>query len=394
MEKVKKVPKYRRHKPSGQAVVTIGGKDQYLGKYGSAESKQKYDRLLAEWLSSGRTAIAQGGEDGDVLTVVELIRSFWRHVRSYYRKNGKPTSEQGEFKRALAVVKRLYGNVPVTEFGPVALKAVRERMAARGWCRYTVNRRIQRVRRMFRWGVAEELVPANVLHALQAVEDLKFGRTEVKEAKPVRPVDDEVVNATLKHVPPTVGDMIRFQRATGCRPGEVCVLRPMDLDRAGDVWLYRPSEHKLEHHGRERVVPIGPTAQRILTPYMDRDETAYCFSPAESEKLRRIDQRRRRKSKVQPSQQGDRRRKRRPKKHPGEKYTAITYRRAIHRACEKAGVEKWAPNRLRHTAATAIRQKFGLEAAQVALGHKTADVTQIYAERDLARAVEVAREMG
>jgi integrase len=49
---------------------------------------------------------------------------------------------------------------------------------------------------------------------------------------------------------------------------------------------------------------------------------------------------------------------------------------------------------LRHTAATEIQSKFGLEAAQVVLGHSTADVTQIYAERDLAKAMEVAQQIG
>jgi integrase len=55
---------------------------------------------------------------------------------------------------------------------------------------------------------------------------------------------------------------------------------------------------------------------------------------------------------------------------------------------------RWSPNRLRHTAGTQIRKRYGLEAAQVALGHKMADVTQIYAERDLALAAKVMREVG
>ena len=55
---------------------------------------------------------------------------------------------------------------------------------------------------------------------------------------------------------------------------------------------------------------------------------------------------------------------------------------------------RWSPNQLRHAAATTIRAKYGLEAAQMVLGHAKADVTQIYAERDLARAVEVMREIG
>jgi site-specific recombinase XerC len=54
----------------------------------------------------------------------------------------------------------------------------------------------------------------------------------------------------------------------------------------------------------------------------------------------------------------------------------------------------WSPNQLRHSAATEIRSRFGLEAAQVILGHSRADVTQVYAERDLAKAKTVVREVG
>jgi site-specific recombinase XerC len=103
-------------------------------------------------------------------------------------------------------------------------------------------------------------------------------------------------------------------------------------------------------------------------------------------------------------------RKRRPKRKPGERYDTNSYRRAIHRAVDlanrqrqkdaaEAGAEpqllpRWSPNRLRHSAATAIRKLFGLEAAQVTLGHAQADVTQVYAERDLSLAVEVMRKIG
>ena len=52
------------------------------------------------------------------------------------------------------------------------------------------------------------------------------------------------------------------------------------------------------------------------------------------------------------------------------------------------------PNRLRHSAATRIRKAFVLEAAQVVAGHARADVTQVYAERDLSRAIEVMRQLG
>ena len=61
---------------------------------------------------------------------------------------------------------------------------------------------------------------------------------------------------------------------------------------------------------------------------------------------------------------------------------------------EPALLPEWTPNQLRHSAATEIRRQFGLEAVQVALGHAHANVTQIYAERDLTLAAEVMRKIG
>jgi integrase len=83
-----------------------------------------------------------------------------------------------------------------------------------------------------------------------------------------------------------------------------------------------------------------------------------------------------------------------PKRVPAERYNRRSYRLAIVRACEKAGVPEWSPLQLRHTAATAIRARYGVEAAKVILGHSKVETTQIYAERDLNRAAEIMREIG
>ncbi len=116
------------------------------------------------------------------------------------------------------------------------------------------------------------------------------------------------------------------------------------------------------------------------------------FCPAEVVQDFRVEQRARRRTKVQPSQVD--RRKRNPKTKPGARYTSATYRRAIHRACDVAAVDRWGPNRLRHSCGTEVRKRFGLEAAQTVLGHATADVTQVYAERDSALAEEIMRKIG
>jgi integrase len=242
-----------------------------------------------------------------------------------------------------------------------------------------------------------------------------------------------VVEATLPHLPPVTADMVRFQLLTGARPGEVCSLTPGAVDRSGDVWEYRVEGHKTEHHGRTRVVYIGPEAQAVLRPYLLRQSDMVCFSMAES-----LEQRRQARSeqRVTPLHYGNRRGKRNESDRPGWKRTRTpqvkfdpsSYRHAIHHACDPAfpappplarregesdqarlrrltdqqreelnqwqQAHRWHPNQLRHTRATEIRRKFGLEAAQVILGHAAADVTQVYAERDAEKAREVARLIG
>ena len=401
-----RIPSYRRHKPSGQAVVTLNGRDFYLGTWNTKASRAEYDRLTSEWLTSARCL-----PSSDLgVSVAELGLAYWRFAKRYYRKDGRPTGSIDRIRVAVRVLRETYGQTPARDFGPLALQAIQARLVAAGKSRRYVNYLAETIKRMFRWGVSQEMLPEAVYRALTTVLGLRKGRTEAREPKPVRPVADEVVDATLPHVPLVVADMVRFERLTGCRPAEVCIVRPCDVDTTGDVWVYRPESHKTEHTGRERVIAIGPKAQDVLRPYLLRAAECYCFVPAESERKRLAD---RHAQRVTPLSCGNRpgsNRKRRPKRRPGECYTTNTYRRAIHRAVELVNrkrakeaaekgekpdlLEKWGPNRLRHSAATEIRRYFGLEAAQTVLGHATADVSQIYAERDLAKALEVMRKIG
>lgn len=116
MPKLKqRVPKYRKHRASGQAVVTLSGRDYYLGPHGTRASRLEYDRLITEWLANGRCPPIS---DADILTVNEIAARFWRHAKRYYVKNGRPTSEQAEYRLSLRIACQLYGRNPVTEFTP------------------------------------------------------------------------------------------------------------------------------------------------------------------------------------------------------------------------------------------------------------------------------------
>ena len=386
----KSLPKYRKHRASGQAVVTLNSVDHYLGPHGTKASKTEYDRLVAEWLSRGRALEVRA----EAITVAELMLKFIRWAKVHYRRNGSPTGTLDNHKFAFRVLRKFYGRKLVNEFGPKSLKTLQKVLVEEGLARRTVNDRIASIKLLFKWGVSEQLVSPMVSHGLATVSGLARGRTEARETQAIQPVDNSVVDATIPHLPPAVRDMVAVQRLTGMRPSEVCLMRPADIDRSGEVWLYRPAEHKTQHHGHDRIIAIGPKGQQILLRYLVRDSRDYCFAPYDSEAKRLAA---RHELRVVPIGHGNRpgtNKKRKPKWKPGRRYTTDSYRKAIHRACEKAKVQQWSPNQLRHAAATTIRKTFGLEAAQVTLGHSNADVTQVYAERDITKAIEVAKQIG
>lgn len=438
------VPSYRRHRQSGQAIVclvdavTKRRKDRLLGPYGSAASKAEYKRLIVEWEANGRLLPDQTTD----YTIPELIQRFWAHVTTYYRhSDGSPTGEVQCFTYALRPLKYLHKMTVAKDFGPSALKTVRELMV-RGYnhpkfgpqppiCRTQINARVKRIRRMFRWAVENELVPPGVLHGLQAVQALKRGRTEARESDPVQPVARAVVEATLPHMPSIVADMVQLQLETGMRPGELVTMRACDIDMTGKVWLYRPSRHKTEHHGHARVVPIGPRGQAIVRRNLKVDTQAFLFTPADSMAEFRAMQRRKRKTKVQPSQHD--RRKARPKKAAGARYMVTSYGRAIAYACEKAFLppehllprllangkretkkawrarltdqemselkawrkeHRWHPHQLRHTRALELKREAGLDVARAVLGHRSPVITEHYATLDMVTASEAMARLG
>jgi integrase len=437
MPYVHHTPKLRRHKPSAQGVVTLSGRDHYLGQWPAGQRnapepvREVYDRLIAEWLANGRQQVAVARQPAQLM-VAELVIAFLKHAEQHYqRADGTQTNEVVEFKMSLRPLVHLYGTTSAADFGPLALKAVRQ-LLVEGYThpkygpqtalsRGVVNHRTGRIRRMFKWAVENEHVPPSVLYGLQAVRGLQRGRTEARETEPVGPADAAVVEATLPYLNRHVAAMVQLQKLTGMRPGEVCAMRARDIDMSGSVWLYQPGsdrgpmgEHKTAHLGRQRIIALGPKCKEIIKPFLTLNMTAHLFCPAIALQEMRAEMRRTRKTKVPRSQQM--RRKKQPKWTPGERYRTSAYAYCIRRACQRAdrdarakAIEKgmdqqeakgrvfvphWHPNQLRHSHATEVRRRFGLEAAQVALGHSHANVTQVYAERDLSLAVQVAREMG
>jgi integrase len=359
---IRRDPKYRHHKARNLAVVRIEGRDYYLGRFGTDESKLRYHRLLADWRAGLLVPANGNAKKSDdradtVLSVAELAAKYWEFAKQYYRKDGKLT--QPGIRIALRYLRETSGQAKAKYFGPRALKAIRERMIVADLSRRYVNDNIARIKRCFRWATEEELISGDVYQALCAVSSLASGRSNARETEPIQPVETAAVDATVVYLAGLLANMVRLQLLLACRPSEICQLRPCDVKRRREIWLYEPKRHKTQHRGCSRQITIGPRAQDLLLPYLRRDPHQHCF-------LSRL----------------------------GKAYSTDGYRLAIARACQKADIRRWTPNQLRHVKATEVRARFGLEAAQVYLGHGSANVTQIYAERDRSLAEKVAREIG
>ena len=359
--RARKVPSYCLHKASGKAVVRLDGRDVYLGKHGSPESHEKYERAIAEWrIGHNGSAVPPDrsiapNPENTVLTVNQVILAFWQHAETYYVKNGKPTRELAHFRIALKWLRRLYGRTPASEFGPLALKAIRQKgvectskQTKERLSRRYINQQIDRIKRIFKWAVSEELVPPSVYQGLSTVRGLQYGRTNARETEPVHPVDDSDVQPVLSFMTPIVAAMVRVQRIAGMRPGEVVIMRPceIDQDRYDDVWVYEPLDHKNHWRGHLRRIPLGPQAQEIIRSFLDRPEPAFLFSPRESEEWRLRHRPpyngRSRRPPVYPSElrrreAASRSSRRRKRKQPlRDHYTTSSYRRAVWYAIEKA----------------------------------------------------------
>lgn len=391
-----KIPDYCLHRPTGRAYVTFPGKPRrvaYLGEHGSDESKARYQAAISDWLAGRSPETVQ--QPARATPLREVVQRYLAHADVYYRKRGALTSHVGNIRLALAP---LDVDEPADAFDAKALKAYRERLVESGLTRGGCNRRTCIVVKAFRWAASEGLVPESTWRGLAVVETLKRDRCEAIDPDPVEPVAVKRVDAALRYMPPPVAAMVRLQLLTGMRPGEACSMRRLDLDSSRKTWIYRPESHKTEHHDRTRVVPLGPQAQAIVRPFLPLDPAEPLFSPRAWMAVSR------------------------PKavRIYADRYDKDTYAQAIGRACDKAfphpklgkvkpsrltdiqradleawrKAHRWHPNQLRHTYATELRKRYGLEATQVLLGHARADVTQIYAKRDLAAAVKIAAKVG
>ena len=398
----RQIPSLRHHKARGLAVVTLGGKDVYCGRFGSPESHREYERVVGEWLTAGRPQITASA---GALTMAELLVRYLEHAQNYYLP---PSRELEGIRPALRPLKENYGHTFAADFGPLSLRAVRDGWIRAGLGRRHINARVGKIRRLFKFAVSHELVAPSVLEALRAVEPLTFGHTKAKESEPRTAVSENLFLATLPHLSPTVRAMLELMWWTGARPSEICSMRTADIDHSGPVWLYRPRSHKNAHRGHERRIALGPKAQEVLAPWLRADGEEFLFQPSEAvaaqrqgwmkshrtaatrtraaaNKRRAADDERR--AKTGSSRPASRR-------HAGERYTPQRVANAVRRACIKHKIDRWTPYMIRHATATRLEQSLGFDTARKVLGQRSPAVTQRYVHSDGQAAALAMQQLG
>lgn len=405
------LPAIRRHSRSGNARVRIGGIEHWLGPWGSAEARLRYDELIAAWIASGRKSAeaakkpkpAPAPVEVDLptsadVTVAELARAW---IASIEQARGGSHKRASDWNGAIAAARALrsVAAMPAKDFGPRALQDVRRRLVDTPFMRKRrlpdgtetfdtiprsrryVNDTVGRIRQLFNWAVGLELIPPERAYALSRVRALPVGQGRETERR--TEVAAETVNATLPHLTDEVRALVLFIRWTGCRPSEACRLRMADVhDRDRPTWRYRPPMHKTAHRGQYRDVPIGPQARAILEAHAaGRADDEYVFDPRRS--LARI------------ATGGDIIKiRRRASSRVGTMFTAAVLRVAISRAAEAAGVPAWTPYQLRYLRLREIRRDYGPEAARATAGHTRDTMTAHYAPPSWESAAGAAAASG
>ena len=306
-------------------------------------------------------------------SVSELCAMWAAHCREYYPASSAPNAVLD-----VRLFRDLYGGAAVAELTHTDMLKFRDALIRSGISRRTVNGRLWRVKFMLGWALDEGIVTAAVKAELTQVKAVKRGRTSAPERRPVRPVDDATVAATVEHMMPNTADMVRVHRLTGMRPCELCAMRWSMIDTTRTPWVYTvpPDANKNDWRGElgvPRVVCIGPKARAILERHRGGGDVPFSPVRAMSEYIEAA--RARRKTPLYGKKKGS---EPHVPRDLGEQWNTRAYTHTIHAACRRAGIPVWGANRLRHTFATEVRRAFGLDAARAVLGHTEGCVTDVY----------------
>lgn len=395
----------------GKAYCRVFGEQVYLGPLSDKQRVlRRYAGVILR-LSEGIDVNPVRGSSRH-WTIDELVVAYLDHAHDYYvyrdpRSNRlRRTSEYANVRSAALVLSELFGDLPPTAFGPVNFKSYRDTLADRDYARSTISGMMARIRRLYRWACHMEYVPGGMYERLRTVPGLRRGERNVRETEPVRAATQEQIDALLPFLSPTVSAMVRVQWHCGMRPSEACILRPCDIDRSQDIWIYRPQRHKNEWRGHALIKAIPKSVQPLIDEWLPESPDGYFFRPAEAKAWARNKAQagRERKTPRYPSEARRLAREKAKRQSQSSRtqpyYNTDSYRQALDHGFENArqagvAIDRFTPNQLRHSSISYIAELLGDSAAQRFAGHENAKTTEIYTreQRQIARLTEIALQL-
>ena len=340
----------------------------------------------------------------DTLTVSNLNSKFLNYCDSYYNETQVGTKETENLAYGTRLLVAKYANLAAESITPKELAEIQVDLLAdkRRLSITTINRRIDAIKRMYKWAVGQGLIEPIIEAAIARFPKIKRGRTTAKPAQKTQPANPVDVKATLKYLTPTVRDMVIVQWICSMRPTEIINMQPKYIIKSknNEPWLYWPEEHKNKNKGKYRVIAIFPDAQKIIEARIKKlNPDDYIFSPAQSAIEARNQKCKKRKTPLNCGNRPGSNVKAEPKIKPGDKFSKNAYPRAVKRAIQTANKEikknniaradegleplqlisHWSPRQLRHAKATENRALAGQAIAAILLGHtKGSKATNAY----------------
>ena len=175
------LPGYLKHKPSGQALCVINGHYFYLGKYGSKASRLRYEEVIAEYLSNGKKLPPTRSRTE--MTTLEFAIAFLEYAQEYYADD---PGTYNHCENAMKPLVKHYGNQPISKFGPLSLKFIRDKWIEAEHSLTTIRKREGQIKNAFRWGQENELIPTDIANAIILVRGLKQGRSKARDPEEVQ----------------------------------------------------------------------------------------------------------------------------------------------------------------------------------------------------------------
>lgn len=332
---------------NGRARIYWRGKQADLpGLKDSPESLQAFYAAASLIVSTGSWV---DSEQVKIDTVQALADRYHLHCLQYYKGKSR---EPRYIKYALDAMTSLFGAVPVADFGPVHLKAIRKNLIAKDQVRRTVNKRATQIVACFAWAVEEGLVDPAVWQRLKSVRAIPKGREGARDNAKKKPISQSQWELTIESVSPRVRVALEVQALTGMRSSELLKMRPQDVDMTGEHWIYTIADHKTVDFIDEKLILIPRPAAEILLANMPKSYADRWFP-----------------------------------------WTVGWQQKAVLQAAKRAGVPHWYPHQLRHGFANQIANKISKQAAQWVLGHTAERTTETYVRPTASGLLQIANEL-